>query len=199
MKIKLTPEISYVLGLWKYARTREGIGVEGHDGLRTAFLAGAIKAGLAKPNQVQLKDEKAFFYHTAYRAFFDETLAREDVAYSHHNEYAAAFLAGLFDSMGGVEGGKVFLSRWDGRDEMVLLRLNFRGLKSERKLWISPSESFLKFISAWRGVDKTDWAEADLKTDRGKWMREKMVEKRLAEEAEKPKRRRRTYPTPPPK
>lgn len=200
MKIRLTPEIAYLAGAWKYARTREGIGVRGSEDFRAAFLGRAVQARVARPDEVQLKDDRLFFYHSAYRAFFDATLAREDEAFVHHNDFAAAFLAGLFDAVGGLENGAAYLTRWDKRDEMVLLRLNFQTLKQGGRLLVGPPGAFLRFISSWKLMDKTGPAGGG-KTDRSRWMAQAALEEKEArketKKEEKAVRRRRIYPNPP--
>jgi hypothetical protein len=211
MKIKLTPKISYLVGLWKYARTSEGLGVQGSEELQQAFLSAAINAGVASADKIQIKENKTFFYHSAYRAFFEKTLLREDEAFCHANDYAAAFLAGLFDAVGGVHDGQTGLSRADKRDEIVLLRLNFRAKKASGVVWIAPADQFLKFIKAFTRVDHLDAAPPKLETERSKLGGNNLVGKSAGASTgrsssasrtssandEPPKRRRRIYPDPP--
>ncbi len=190
MKIKLTPQLSYCLGLWKYSRTSEGLGVAGNADLQQAFLSAAIASGLTSPDKIQIKGEKTFFYHTAYRAFFEKTLERQDEAFSHANDYAAAFLAGLFDAVGGIHDGQTGLSRWDKRDEIVLLRLNFRTKKAGHVLWIAPADQFLKFTNIWVRCEHPD-SSPPPPTERAQLGENKITKKEP--------RKRRVYPDPPPK
>ncbi|VVB57127.1 Uncharacterised protein [uncultured archaeon] len=116
MKLRLTPHLSYLIGMWKYARTREGIGIVGNENMRTAFLSKVVQAELTSADKIMVEDMAVYFYHTAYRAFFDQILAEEVDRYAHANDFAAAFLAGLFDAVGGQEEGKVYLAKWDKND-----------------------------------------------------------------------------------
>lgn len=188
MKIKLNPQLSYLIGLWKFSRTSEGLGVVGNADLQQAFLSAAIAAGIAKADQIQTKGEKAFFYHSAYRAFFDATLSREDEAFAHANDYSAAFLAGLFDAVGGVHDAQVGLSRADKRDEIVLLRLNFRIKKAGGVFWITPPDQFLKYIKNWTRCEHRDAAPPNPKTERSTLGKNVVA---------KEPRKRRIYPDPP--
>lgn len=116
MKLRLTPTLSYLIGLWKHARTREGIGIVGNFDMKTAFLSKVVEAQLTPADQIQVQENAAFFYHTAYRAFFDQILKEEVDRYCHANDFAAAFLGGMFDAVGGMEAGKVYLTKWDKQD-----------------------------------------------------------------------------------
>jgi len=154
MKLRLSPTLSYLIGMWKHSRTREGIGIVGNDNMKTAFLAKVVEAQLTPADQVKVEENAVFFYHTAYRAFFDEIVKEQVDRFCHANDFAAAFLAGWFDAVGGIEAGKVYLTKWDKQDEMVLLRLNFQTEKADKRLWVGPAEMFLKFIKNWSQVSR---------------------------------------------
>ncbi|VVB57126.1 Uncharacterised protein [uncultured archaeon] len=64
---------------------------------------------------------------------------------------------------------------------MLLLRLNFKCEKADRRLWVGPADMFMKFIKGWHQVDRpTVRAPA---SDRGEWARKKAA--RSAHEREK--------------
>jgi hypothetical protein len=154
MKLRLSPTLSYLIGLWKHSRTREGLGIVGNEAMRTAFLSKVIEAGLTPADKVVVEDNAAYFHHTAYRAFFEQIIKEETERFCHANDFSAAFLAGLYDSNGGTEKGKLYLGKWDQHDEMVLLRLNFMAAKAGGRLWVGPADVFLKFTKEWRQVDR---------------------------------------------
>ncbi len=184
MKIRLTPQLAYVIGLWKCRRSKEGIGIEGGSYVLEAFVAELVSSGVAKPNEIKMEETKAYTYHTAYRAFFDSILKREDEVFKYNNDYSASFFAGLFDAVGGERAGKPYLARADNVDEVVLLRLNFRVVRTGRILWIGPAGMFMAWIRPYRKVEFPVKPEvATARSSRGK------VERRP----------RRIYPTPPPK
>ncbi len=204
MKINLTPELSYVIGLWKARRTSEGVGISGTDRICGIFLEQVIKLKLAEPNKIQLKEEenifveqkkenikeekggagkegilktakegvaevapeetgkkrvfapvvkgragnKVFFYHSAYRAFFDKVLEDRLERFKYKNEFAAQYLAGVFDGVGGIgkTDGALFFEHGDREDEMLLLRLDFRVKKVGRRIIVIEKEKFLEFV-----------------------------------------------------
>lgn len=152
MKIKLTPQLAYIIGLWKARRAKEGIGVEGNRGICEVFLRECLSLGVAQPDKVKFiepkaqrlplgqerekrerEDCKVYFYHSAYRAFFDEVVKKELELFRYKNEYSANFIAGIYDGNGGV-GRENRLHYFFGTkmDEMLLLRLGMR-VKSEKK------------------------------------------------------------------
>ena len=46
MKMKLTPELSYIIGLWKEVRTKEGIGVHGTEERLSLFTKAVLESEL---------------------------------------------------------------------------------------------------------------------------------------------------------
>lgn len=152
MKIKLTPQLAYIIGLWKARRTKEGIGIEGNRGVCEVFLRECLAVGIAQPDKVkfiepkgerknigekrirpQREDCKVYFYHSAYRAFFDDVIRRELELFRYKNEYSANFIAGIYDGNGGVgKGNGLHYFFGSKADEMLLLRIGMR-VKSEKK------------------------------------------------------------------
>ena len=154
MKVRLTPELAYIIGLWKTRKTKEGIGVEGGPELLSAFVKGSLDAKLTTSNKLLTEEDKAYFYHSAYRRFFQEVLERENEAFKHKNEFCASFLAGLFDSRGGYshDGKTVYLSHADKIDEFVVLNAGFKAKLIKNKMIILDKSDFLSFISKYRKV-----------------------------------------------
>ncbi len=155
MKIKLTPEISYVIGLWKLRRTTEGIGISGNENLRTAFIKGILDAKLISPDKIQIDRMKVFFYHTVYRKYFQDVIKEETDKFKYHNEYSKAFLAGLYDSKGGVSRDKkfIYIVDSDKHDEMICLRLGFKAKLYKNQLNIADKNKFLAYIGRYRKMD----------------------------------------------
>ena len=158
MKIKLTPELSYVIGLWKLRRTKEGIGIDGNQYLREAFVKAVLDAKLTDTKKLQIEGNKIFFYHTAYRKFFQDVLKEEDERFRYQNDYAKAFFAGLFDSKGGYskDGKMVYIVDADKQDEMAALRLGFRAKLFKKQLMITDKSIFLAFVGKFRKVKLPD-------------------------------------------
>jgi len=147
MKIKLTPEISYVLGLWRHRKTRNGIGVSGNEQLLAVFTKAVIDAGMAVPGKLLSDKDSVYFYHTAYRKYLQEIEEKLSDVFKHKNEYSQKYLAGLFDAKGGFsDEGYPYISGADKKDEMVFLRLGFRCKLERGVLAIVDIKGFKEYI-----------------------------------------------------
>ena len=72
MKVKLTPELSYLIWFWRKCHNREGLGVYGASELLELFTKTALELGLTTSDKLLTDEKKVYFYHTAYRKFFQE-------------------------------------------------------------------------------------------------------------------------------
>ncbi|MDO8553526.1 MAG: hypothetical protein Q7S22_01860 [Candidatus Micrarchaeota archaeon] len=147
MKIKLTPELAYIIGFWRKRRTYEGLGIRGETEFLEIFSKEVLDKQLTTTEKFQNEDNKAYFYHSAYRKFFQDIEEEQLERFKYLNEYAASYLAGMFDSVGGIdERGVIFLTKTNPQDELLLLRLGFGGKYREGKLIIEKPKAFLTFI-----------------------------------------------------
>jgi hypothetical protein len=147
MKIKLTPELSYLIGLWRKCKSFEGLGVRGRDELLETFSKEVLSQGIVPPDKLLTSGERVYFYHSAYRKFFQEVEKNQLERFKYLNDYAANYLAGMFDSVGNIgEDGVVSLSRMSKEDEMLLLRLGFNTKRRSGVLVVERPLVFLAFI-----------------------------------------------------
>ncbi|MBN1170362.1 hypothetical protein JXA56_05025 [Candidatus Micrarchaeota archaeon] len=147
MKIKLTPELSYIIGLWRKNRTSEGVGVRGDEPVVSVFTREILDKQLSSSDRMLSDDNKVYFYHSAYRKFFQQIEKEQLERFRYLNEYAASYLAGMFDATGQIdEKGIVFLKKFTPEDEIMLLRLGFGARKRGPKLIIERPAIFLTFI-----------------------------------------------------
>lgn len=147
MKIRLSPELSYIIGFWRKRRTKEGLGVEGSEKFLEVFSKEVIDKELTTSEKLLHDEDKVYFYHTAYRKFFQEIENEQLDRYKYLNDYAASYLAGMFDSCGGIdEKGFVYFSRMNTKDEMLLIRLGFGAKRKRDRLVIERPMALLRFI-----------------------------------------------------
>lgn len=147
MKIKLTPELSYLIGLWRKSRCKDGLGVEGDKIVLELFSKEALEKQLTTPDKMLSGEDKVYFYHTAYRKFFQQIEAEQLERFKYLNEYAANYLAGMFDSSGWIdERGVVSIGQSTKQDEMMMLRLGFVAKRRGDRLIIDRPVVFLTFI-----------------------------------------------------
>ncbi|VVC03876.1 Uncharacterised protein [Candidatus Bilamarchaeum dharawalense] len=147
MKIKLSPELSYIIGFWRKSRCSEGIGVRGDSNILEIFSKEVLDKQLITSEKLLTGEDRVFFYHTAYRKFFQQVEEEELERFKYLNEYAASYLAGMFDAAGTIdERGIVSFGSATKQDEMMLLRLGFVARRRGDRLVIERPAIFLTFI-----------------------------------------------------
>lgn len=155
MKIKLTPELAYVIGLWRKKRSFEGLGVRGNEKIIEVFSKEVLSQGLTTPERLLTDQKQVYFYHTAYRKFFNEVEEEQLERFKYLNEYAANYLAGLFDAVGNIsEDGVVVLSRLTREDELLMWRLGFKTKRKKEIVIVERPTIFLAFIKNYVKVFK---------------------------------------------
>lgn len=147
MKIKLSPELSYIIGLWRKSRSADGLGVKGEKNVLEIFSKEVLDKRLTTPEKLLSGENKVYFYHTAYRKFFQQIEIEQLERFKYLNEYAANYLAGMFDAAGTIdERGIVSIYQANKQDEMMLLRLGFVARRRSDRLVIERPSIFLTFI-----------------------------------------------------
>lgn len=157
MKPKLSPELSYVIGLWGIRRTKEGIGVKGKDVI-PAFVNEVIKLSLTESGKLLYSENSVYFYHSKWRKFFQEVWEDRMERFKYLNEYSANFLAGIFDACGKIDEKGIISIEGFGEDEMVLSRLGFKPKRKGKTIVIGNPRAFLKFIYDFLKVKKEEMA-----------------------------------------
>ncbi len=169
MKIKLTPELSYIIGLWRKHRCVDGIGVKGDKDLLEVFSKVVLDAGLTTSDKLLADEDKVYFYHTAYRKFFQEVEKEQLERFKYLNDYSGNYLAGIFDSAGTIDDkGIVFINRVNQLDEMLLLRLGFMLRRKGEILRIERPLIFLAFIKNYLKIKNTHKVFDMIKTPKSK-------------------------------
>ncbi|MFH1521074.1 MAG: hypothetical protein ABID61_05505 [Candidatus Micrarchaeota archaeon] len=147
MKIKLSPELSYIIGLWRKSRSSDGLGVRGEKDVLEIFSKEVLEKQLTTSDKLLSGEYQVYFYHTAYRKFFQQIEIEQLERFKYLNEYAANYLAGMFDAAGTIdERGIVSLYPANKQDEMMLLRLGFVVRRRSDRLIIERPTIFLTFI-----------------------------------------------------
>ena len=147
MKIKLTPELAYIIGMWSTRKSWVGVGVRGLPHVCDFFIQAVIGAGLMPSSKILLSGKKAYFYHSGYKRFFSDIEREMDLRFKHKNAYSAAFVAGIFDASGRIDKNGVPIMTGIGLDKQLLIeRLGFRLIKEGKYLIPSPPREFLTFI-----------------------------------------------------
>lgn len=169
MKVKLTPELAYLIGLWRKCKAFEGLGVHARQDVLETFSKEVITHGLATTDRMLTEENKVYFYHSAYRKFFQDIEKDQLERFKYLNEYAANYLAGLFDAVGEIdEKGILSFERMNRQDELMLLRLGFQSKRKKEKLVVERPLIFLAFIKNYVKIKNDDRAFQYLNKKAGK-------------------------------
>jgi len=147
MKIRLTPELSYIIGLWVHCRTEKGIGIRGDGETVSNFAKSCLDLKIAVPGKLLYGENYIFFYNSAIKKFFEKIYNDRIERFKYGNDYSSAYLAGLFDSWGSVEKGRIAIKNLDAFDKNLLDNLRMLPRDMGRFTIIGKDRAFLKFIS----------------------------------------------------
>lgn len=171
MKIKLTPELAYLIGFWHKRRSQDGLGVYGEQKHLELFIEQAmglpLEPKIATPEKLITKEDTVFTHNTAYRKFFQEVEAEELERFKYMNEYAANYLAGFFDAVGIIDEQKgiVKLGKFNKQDELLFLRLGFIAKRTKDGTVIGRPRAFLAFIKNYVKLHKDSKVFQMIKTE----------------------------------
>lgn len=146
MRVKLTPELAYVIGLWSTRKCNVGICVRGMPHVREYFVNAIIRMGLTSPNKILFSGKKVYFYHTGYKKFFTEVENDLSNRFRSKNNYSAAFLAGMFDAAGKIQNQNPLLKGISLDKQILIERLGFRLTRYKEYLIPTPPKEFIEFI-----------------------------------------------------
>jgi hypothetical protein len=146
MKIKLDLQMAYLIGLWKARKCSAGLGIRGGDEIREVFAKKALERLKIPSTHFKLEKGAIFFFHSAYRKYFQETEKRELEIFSRKNGLSASFLAGYFDGKGAVEQGTIYFARPTETDRSLIERLGFKTIFRRGRLYLVRPREFIVFI-----------------------------------------------------
>ena len=161
MKIRLTPEIAYVFGMWVVRPSRKGLGVKGLPYLHEYFIKGVLDAQLSTSNKIRVDGKRVYFYHSGYQRYFRSLLDDLEFRFSKPNSsITSAFFAGVFDATGLLDNGVPKMKGVPLRVRLLLERMGFRLTAHNKWFYIVPHDLFIKLIKpysqALRSGDERD-------------------------------------------
>jgi hypothetical protein len=119
-----------------------------------AFIQSCLGLKLTEIKKILYAENEAFFYNSAMQKFFLQVWKERPERFKYGNEYAAAYLAGVFDAVGEVSGGKLALRHIDVVDKTLLANLRMRPAEGRGFVFIGKEKAFLKFVSPYVKVNK---------------------------------------------
>lgn len=149
-KLKLTPRISYILGLYSCNRGKALGIVTTSEEVMERFVKTAMDEFEVEPSKVLVEGEdneiKVYFYNSKLKKLFDNALGRRDKIFKYRNNYSANFFAGVYDANGGRDGKGLFIRNLENESVGVLEKLNFHTTASGFKTYIMNENTFASFI-----------------------------------------------------
>ncbi|MDE1856191.1 MAG: hypothetical protein KGH49_03080 [Candidatus Micrarchaeota archaeon] len=148
MPTRLSPEICYIAGL--AGKTKQGersmVGINTTiDEMIENFVEVAMKLGV-EPKKIIIEDTRgirhAYFFHSKIAKQIRDILAKETKVFRHKNEFAAMFLAGMFDANGKIRNGSISIGGMSPADRLVIENLGMRTKDSK----ILDAKKFAEFV-----------------------------------------------------
>jgi hypothetical protein len=148
MKIKLEPSIAYLVGLWKARKIPIGLGIgtEGDEVLSVLFAQKCAEKLNIPQSNFKFERGGVFFFHSAYRKYFQDVEEEALYLFRKKNETAASFLAGYFDGAGIIEKDRICFARARDTDQALIERLGFKTVFRSGRLYIVKPMEFIIFV-----------------------------------------------------
>lgn len=134
-KLALSPDVSYVLGIYRCngsnrsnLRLTTAIDELAERFVRIAVMnlstkrdAISITQGDNRITQVEIKNSKL-------KKLLDGALDRRDQIFKYRNEYSASYFAAMFDCSGGLDRRGIYIRGMNSVDKIILERLGFHAV-----------------------------------------------------------------------
>jgi hypothetical protein len=149
-KLKLTPKVSYILGLYSCNKgSAIGIVTKSNE-IAARFVKSAIDDFGIAPNKILVEEaedeQKLYFYNSKLKKLFDRALDTKERLFKYKNDYSANYFAALFDVNGGKDPKGLFIKNLDEKDTSILDDLGFHTTVRGGKTYVLNSGLFLDFI-----------------------------------------------------
>ncbi|MCX8166429.1 MAG: hypothetical protein N3E37_01075 [Candidatus Micrarchaeota archaeon] len=154
-ELRLTHNLSYIIGFWKKLRSHDGIGVTADKERVQFFIELVIKSNLTSSDKIIIHDDgqTAYFYHTKLRTFFEKIVENELERFKYDNDYSANYFAGIYDAVGhtqkilskrtGLTKNIIIIEKSNQKEELLFSRQNFKVKLKEGKLYVLNGDLFL--------------------------------------------------------
>ena len=153
-KLRLNPKICYVLGIFSCDLSGSGkpIGIKAKDtAIYERFLSIYVNDLGVQPSKIVVGEEAhgvytAFFFNSKLRKLLQEVLDRRDKVFRWANAYSKSYLAGVFDSNGGIDKGGIFIIRLGAANDQVFENLGFHVTNRGGRSYLRNPNTFITFI-----------------------------------------------------
>ncbi len=150
-RLKLNPEISYMLGIYACNKGGQAIQLRTRsDAMAEKFAKIALDELGVLPSRILVeKDDnetRVFFYHSKLRKMLQKALERREHLFKYSNTYSANYFAALFDCVGGRDRKSLYLKGIEPVDYLILERLGVHCTQDGSKSRIASAKAFIGFI-----------------------------------------------------
>ncbi len=152
-KLKMGEGVSYMLGMYSHSPQKERASITAASSSEAAvekFSYLALNELGIEPNKIIVGENEGMcnvtFYNSKLRKLFDAALEKKLRLFKYENAYAAQYVAGMYDAVGGINSKGVFLSGIDNADGMLLENLGIHEVQQGGKHYITSQAKFVEFI-----------------------------------------------------
>ena len=142
-KLKLNPNICYILGIYETS-DKNFINLRtSNDDLATKFTKLIITDLTIKPEKIITEKHgnmnTVILYNSKLKKLFDKTLERKSFVFKYLNAYAANYFAAIFDYNGGKDEKGLYITHLNYEDSIILEKLNIHTNGKGRSYIINPN------------------------------------------------------------
>lgn len=165
MKITLTPEIAYVIGMWTVKKSKIGVGIYGMPHIRDYFIKGVLNADMMPTNKILNSGKRVYFYHNGYKKFFSDIEKELEYRFRKNNQNTSAFYAGMFDAGGKIEKGALLFFNIGQEKFSLIEKMGFRIERVGKFFAPVPQEKFKSLIKEYSQVMEDPYFNAEAMED----------------------------------
>jgi hypothetical protein len=152
-KLKLNPNVSYLLGLYQCSPDKEvGIATESQELVQKFVKLLIDEFGIA-PNKILInesdKGTAVMTYNSGLKKLFNAALERKLKIFKWKNAYSANYIAGIFDCDGGVDAQGLYIKHLSESDGMLLELLGIHTFKKGSKSYFVNQNALVAFIKGY--------------------------------------------------
>ncbi|MDE1868692.1 MAG: hypothetical protein KGH60_01870 [Candidatus Micrarchaeota archaeon] len=149
-KLAMSPDVSYMLGVYSCNRRREGISlVTKNNDLLERFVQLAVNVLDVDPTKIMITEIEGTFsaliYNSKLKKLFEDSLGRREIIFKYANDYSANYFSAIFDCRGGYNEQGIYIMRMDRLDNRVLERLGFH-TRGSLRTYVLNTKEFSGFI-----------------------------------------------------
>jgi hypothetical protein len=151
-KLPLSPDISYMLGIYRCNGSARNILLTTSDEkMIERFVKIAVMELDTRNEAISITKDgeiiKAEINNSKLKKLLDKALDERDRIFKYKNEYSGSYFAALFDCKGATDKRGAFLRGINAYDKILLERIGFHTATNTGKCYVRKSTDFVMFIA----------------------------------------------------